>query len=117
MSNYNGYAVNPRNGKLEQAMFLDDFYGTHQYAIKFHDGSHYPILQVVIQECNGSPKYFYRSYNIEIEVIEDSSGGFLHEGSVRMFSQDFYISYCTLEGALLEFKAAVDFQLRYKGEA
>tara|TARA_R100000388_G_C7209536_1_gene142859 strand:- start:109 stop:462 length:354 start_codon:yes stop_codon:yes gene_type:complete len=117
MSNYNGYAVNPRNGKLEQAMFLDDYYSRHQYAVKFHDGSHYPERQVVVQDCNQNPTYFYRGYSIDIDVLEDSSGGFLYEGSVRMFSQDFYISYCTLEGALLEFKKAVDFQLRYAGGA
>jgi len=41
MSNYFGTAKNPKTGEIEDVEFLDDFYGPHQYGIRFKDGTTY----------------------------------------------------------------------------
>lgn len=46
MSNFQAPAINPATGKEEQAEFLDDYYGHHQYAVRFADGGIYPASQV-----------------------------------------------------------------------
>jgi len=46
MSNYLGKANNPNTGNLEDCEFLDDFYGKHQYAVRFKDGTTYPESEV-----------------------------------------------------------------------
>ena len=46
MSSYKRKAVNPKTGKEELAWFLDDFYGRHQYAVRFKDGGTYPIEEI-----------------------------------------------------------------------
>lgn len=35
MSNYFAPAVNPETGKVEQAEFIDNFFGSHQYGVRF----------------------------------------------------------------------------------
>lgn len=35
MSNYFSQAVNPDTGKVEQAEWLDDYFGRHQYGVRF----------------------------------------------------------------------------------
>jgi len=46
MSNYLGKAKNPNTGNLEDCVFLDDFYGKRQYAVRFKDGTTYPESEV-----------------------------------------------------------------------
>jgi len=46
MSNFIAPAINPATGEEEQAEFLDDYYGHHQYAVRFSDGGIYPSSQV-----------------------------------------------------------------------
>lgn len=46
MSSYIDNAQNPRTGKMEMAAFIDDFFGHHEYGVKFQDGGIYPIEQV-----------------------------------------------------------------------
>ncbi len=41
MSNFNANARNPKTGKVEDAEFLDDFYGKHIYGVRFSDGCVY----------------------------------------------------------------------------
>jgi len=48
MSNYTGKAKNPVTGEVEEANFLDDFYGEHQYAVRFKDGKTYPTTDLEI---------------------------------------------------------------------
>jgi len=50
MSNYIGYAKNPETGEVEQAEFLDDYYGRHEYGVRFEDGGIYPIDDVELPE-------------------------------------------------------------------
>ena len=38
MSSYTRLTKNPKTGKWEDAYWLDDFYGPHQYAVRFPDG-------------------------------------------------------------------------------
>lgn len=35
MSSYYSMAINPRTGKNEEAMFLDDYFGRHSYGVVF----------------------------------------------------------------------------------
>lgn len=35
MSTYIDQAINPKTGKMQSALFVDDFYGRHQYAVAF----------------------------------------------------------------------------------
>ena len=41
MSNFIEKAVNPITLKIEDAVFMDDYYGGHKYGIKFLDGKIY----------------------------------------------------------------------------
>lgn len=42
MSSYFGKAINPKTQRMETAKFLDDYYGEHQYGVRFADGETYP---------------------------------------------------------------------------
>lgn len=48
MSSYYAKAYHPKTGKLEEAMFVDDYYDHHSYGVKFGDQSVYPIEKVKI---------------------------------------------------------------------
>jgi hypothetical protein len=50
MSNYQGYAINPVNGLEEKVMFLDDYFGPHEYGVRFSDGKVYEIHKVKVSE-------------------------------------------------------------------
>lgn len=108
MSNYNGYAVNPRNGNLEEAVFLDDFYGRHQYAVKFHDGTHYPEYQVIVQHCERHNLFYYRGFAGEIEIHLDEPCGGHWVGKLLTIPDLIMFGGCNLERALLDFKEVVD---------
>ncbi len=41
MSNFTAKARNPKTGAIEDAEFLDDFYGKHKYGVRFSDGNVY----------------------------------------------------------------------------
>lgn len=38
MSNFEGKIIHPKTGKKELAKFIDDYFGRHQYGVKFADG-------------------------------------------------------------------------------
>ena len=38
MSNYSRLTVNPCTGRLENAEWLDNYYGRHNYGVRFPDG-------------------------------------------------------------------------------
>jgi hypothetical protein len=46
MSSYREWAVHPRTKQIEKADYLDDYFGWHNYGVRFHDGSVWPIEQV-----------------------------------------------------------------------
>lgn len=46
MSSYISKAINPRTGKEEDALFLDDYYGKHRYGVRFSDGHTYKLEDV-----------------------------------------------------------------------
>lgn len=39
MSNYTAPTFHPDTGKLEQAAWMDDYYGHYEYGVRFPDGS------------------------------------------------------------------------------
>ncbi len=39
MSHFNAIARHPLTGKVEMALFMDDYYGRHRYGVRFPDGS------------------------------------------------------------------------------
>lgn len=46
MSSFQREAINPKTGEIELADFLDDYYGRHQYGVKFNDGCVYKEEEV-----------------------------------------------------------------------
>ena len=46
MSSYVGLAFNPKSKKIEEATFLDDFFGRHVYGVRFKDGWTYTENEV-----------------------------------------------------------------------
>lgn len=48
MSHYTARAINPRTHEIEEAMFIDDYYGHHKYGVRFFDDEVYPIEDVEI---------------------------------------------------------------------
>lgn len=41
MSTYKQITINPKTGKEELALWIDDFFGNHRYGVQFKDGSIY----------------------------------------------------------------------------
>lgn len=35
MSNFYDNAINPKTGEIEQAFFIDDYFGSHKYGVGF----------------------------------------------------------------------------------
>lgn len=48
MSNFIHCARNPKTGEIENAAFLDDYFGKHAYGVRFSDGSVYPESEIEI---------------------------------------------------------------------
>jgi len=46
MSNFVAPAIHPKTGEIEQAEWLDDYYGRHRYGVRFADGRVYRTEQV-----------------------------------------------------------------------
>ena len=46
MSSFNSKAINPITKKEEDAEFLDDYYGSHKYGVRFSDGRVYPREEI-----------------------------------------------------------------------
>ena len=46
MSSFYGRAVHPKTGETEDAVFIDNHFGPHNYGVKFRDGSTWPDSQV-----------------------------------------------------------------------
>lgn len=38
MSNYTAPAIHPGTGVIQDALWLDDYYGPYRYAVRFDDG-------------------------------------------------------------------------------
>jgi hypothetical protein len=57
-------AVNPKTGKSQLALFIDDYYGSHQYGVGFkNDGTDASLYDI-------ENKDFYTVYPIEEIKIE-----------------------------------------------
>ena len=99
MSNYQSKALNPRNGTVEVVSMLDDWFGKHQFAVAFQDGSKYPENQVVCIHPNDldaeDVRVFYQG---ESAVIWTYHGKYLVEG----------IKHRRFSDACMAFKIAVD---------
>lgn len=50
MSTYNAKAKNPRTGEVEEAVFMDDYFGRHRYGVQFPDGSVYREEEIELSE-------------------------------------------------------------------
>ncbi len=46
MSNFIAPAFHPKYRRYEQAMYLDNFFGPHNYAVRFEDGSIFPLAEL-----------------------------------------------------------------------
>lgn len=38
MSNYTAPAIHPETGVIQDALWIDDYYGPHRYGVRFDDG-------------------------------------------------------------------------------
>lgn len=48
MSNYQAPAYHPETGALQEAMFMDDYFGKHRYGVQFADGRVFPAEDVKV---------------------------------------------------------------------
>ena len=46
MSNYYEKAIHPKTGIEETAEYLDDYFGHHQYGIRFSDGQVFTLAEI-----------------------------------------------------------------------
>lgn len=42
MSNFIAKAINPSNGEIQRAEYLDNYFGQHNYGVRFPDGDIWP---------------------------------------------------------------------------
>jgi len=71
MSNYFVKAKRPKGRKWEKAEMLDDFYGSHQYAVRFEDGATYPETACKIGEPIDFVPYFIKEYKGLLDELKD----------------------------------------------
>ena len=75
MSTYADKAINPKTGKLQLALFIDDYYGSHRYGVGFKndgtDANLYDIQNIdseytiyPIEEIKAEPDKHVRDANI-----------------------------------------------------
>jgi hypothetical protein len=50
VSSYEAYAIHPLTKKIEIALWVDDYYGRHEYGVMFGDGTVYPA-----ERCHPRP--------------------------------------------------------------
>ena len=49
MSTYVDTAINPQTGEPQQALFIDDYYGSHRYGVGFkNDGTEPSIFERIV---------------------------------------------------------------------
>lgn len=48
MSNFTRLTINPRTGKAETAVWIENGYGPHRYGVQFADGGFYPADEVEV---------------------------------------------------------------------
>ena len=52
MSSYKGKARDPADGKIKDAWWIDDYFGRHQYGVKFvEDGRAYRPKEVWVKDA------------------------------------------------------------------
>src|SRR3990167_305886 len=54
MSNFIAKAKHPKTGKIEDAEWLDDYFGHHEYGVRFKDGSVFHSIEVE-EVCKACP--------------------------------------------------------------
>jgi hypothetical protein len=75
MSNYIQKAYNPKTGKIEDASYIDDYFGKHQYGVAFPDGRIYkdwevkPYYEDIPAQANNTEQNKELNKNIE-EIYE-----------------------------------------------
>lgn len=69
MSTYIDKAINPKTGKAQMALFMDDYYGSHRYGVGFKNDRSTPSLSESIVFTD------YAIYRIEnIQIRRENSG-------------------------------------------
>lgn len=49
MSTFQEWTKHPKTGEIEQAVWIDDYFGNHNYGVKFADGNIYDPREVKIE--------------------------------------------------------------------
>lgn len=70
MSTYVDKAVNPKTGKPQSAIFVDDYYGPHQYGVGFKDDGTDASLYDAVSSSSGYT--VYRLEEIDTEPDKQS---------------------------------------------
>ena len=67
MSTYIDTAINPKTGKPQLALFIDDYYGSHRYGVGFKNNGTGASLHDTVSKDSGYIVYHLK----EIKVIPD----------------------------------------------
>lgn len=73
MSTYVDSAVNPKTGKYQKALFIDDYFGSHRYGVAFkNDGGDADLFDTVKPETYSV--YLREVVETEPQYPDNSSG-------------------------------------------
>lgn len=68
MSTFVDKAINPKTKQIQEAWFIDDFYGQHQYAVAFRKDGEDAIFS---NKMHGRDEYdFYPIYEVETPITK-----------------------------------------------
>lgn len=70
MSTYVDEALNPETGKLQKAVYIDDFYGSHHYGVAFKKDGSDATFQEITTNANLAQ---YHVYPLEVIRAQTSS--------------------------------------------
>ena len=68
MSTYVSKAINPRNLKIQEAWFIDDFYGQHQYGVAFRKDGRDAVFNS--NEIKRDEYYIYPVFQVDLPKAE-----------------------------------------------
>lgn len=63
MSTYRDLAWNPSTGRIEDALWIDDYFGRHRYGVQFEDGRVWPQKEVEIRNGDHIDRTHRRTRN------------------------------------------------------
>lgn len=73
MSNYRAKAFNPASLKIEDADFIDDYYGSHRYGVRFDDGSIHPQSMCGMKQAADLIERQYRIIAAHEQQVKDGA--------------------------------------------